>query len=182
MKSIIALLVLVVCWSTSLSAGEALFRGLTFNDHLGKAHNLEQETPGRLVMLFDIQARVDAKAWDDGISGSLPKDRPLVRILDGGAIDAADRPRLIERVTRALERTGVVFVLDWDGAVRKRLMGTEQIILVACDATGVERGRISGPPSAANRTKALALVGIFPDPPLTDRVLPNPKTDPKPTP
>ena len=178
----LALMALVACPSAPLSAGEALFRGLVMSDHLGQVHDLERETAGRLVMLFDLQARVDAKAWDEGVSGNLPRDRPLVRILDGGAIDAADRPRLMERVTRALDGTGVVFVLDWDGAVRRRLMDSAPIILVACDASDRECGRISGAPSAANRTTALGFLHIVPDPPLTDRILPNPRTDLKPTP
>lgn len=182
MTYIIALVMLVACWSAPLPAGESLFRGLVKNDHLGKAHDLEQEIRQRLVILFNLQARVDAKAWDDGVSGNLPKERPLVRVLDGGAIDAADRPRLIERLTKALDGTGVVFVLDWDGAVRKRLMGTEPIIVVGCDADGVECGRISGAPSAANRSTALGFLHIVPALPLTDRVLANPKTDPKPKP
>ncbi len=161
-------------------ADEALLQGLTLSDHLGQAHDLGRESARRLVLLFDLQARVDAKAWDDGTSPALPADRQLLRILDGGAIDAADRPRVIERVTTALAGTGVVFLLDWDGAVRQRLgAATAPVVMVACDAQGVEVGRLSGPPTAANRTSALALVHIVPDPPLSDRVVPRPKTDPK---
>jgi hypothetical protein len=169
------LLLLLLAVSLPLAAGEPPLHGITLPDHLDQPHDLERETRARLVLLFTIAARVDAKAWDDS---HLPVGRPLVRVLDAGAIAQEDRPRLKERVTKALEGTGVLFVMDYEGVVRKRLGGlADQALVVAIDAEGAETGRVTGLPSAANRTTALGLIGIVPDPPLVDEPIRNPKTD-----
>lgn len=161
-------------------AGEALFTGLVLKDHLDQPHDLEKEAPDRLVLLFAIACRVDAKAWDEGVSPHLPVGKPLVRIMDLGEVGAEDRPRVLERVTKALAGTGVLFVMDWEGAVRKRLGGSaEQALVVAVDGDGGELGRVSGLPSAKNRTTALGYLRIVPSPPLVDDIAPNPKTDPR---
>lgn len=167
----------------SLSAGDAPFRGVTLTDHLGQAHDLEKETVGRLVMLFTIESRVDGKAWDERLTAHLPVDRHLVRVMDAGAIAEEDRPRLLERVKKALDGTTVAFVMDWQGVVRKHLGGTaDQVVIVAINEQGAVSGRTGGLPTAANLTTALGFLGIVPMPPLTDDKPTNPKTDPKRTP
>lgn len=174
------LLLAVIATST---AGESPFTGLTLTDHLDRPHVLASETVSRLVMLFAIDSRVDGKAWDERLTPHLPADRPLVRIMDAGAVRESDRPRLLERVRKALDGTPVVFLMDWDGAVRKQLGGTvEQVVVVATDAQGVVIGRTGGLPTAANLTTALGFLGIVPMPPLSDDKPANPKTDKRPTP
>lgn len=177
-------LILAFLFSASAApAGEALFKGLVLKDHLDQPHDLEKEAPDHLVMLFSILARVDAKAWDEGVSPHLPVGKPLIRIMDLGEIGAEDRPRVLERVTKALANTGVLFVMDWEGVVRKRLGGNvEQALIVAIDGEGGELGRIAGLPSAKNRTTALGFVRIVPHPALVDDIAPNPKTDPRKSP
>ncbi|MBA3697561.1 MAG: hypothetical protein H0W78_01665 [Planctomycetes bacterium] len=177
-----SVLLLVLTWM-SLAAGESPFAGVTLDDHLGRPHVLTAETANRLVILFAIESRVDGKAWDERLTPHLPKDRPLVRIMDAGAVRESDRPRLLERVTKALAGTDVVFLMDWTGALRKQLGGTvEQAVIVATDAQGVVIGRTGGLPTAASLTTALGFLGIVPDPPLTDAKPINPKTDKRPTP
>jgi hypothetical protein len=175
------LILLTLLVSTRMGeAGEALFTGLVLNDHLGQPHDLGKETPDHLVLLFTIACRVDAKAWDEGLSPYLPVGKPLVRIMDLGEVGAEDRARVVERVTKALDGTGVLFVMDWEGAVRKRLGGSpDQALIVAIDGEGKELGRVTGLPTAKNRTTALGFVRIVPHPPLIDDVTPNPKTDPR---
>ena len=161
-------------------AGEAVLKGLVINDHLGQPHDLEKQAPDHMVLLFSIAARVDAKAWDDGVSPYLPVSKPLIRIMDLGEVGAEDRPRVVERVTKALAGTGVLFVMDWEGAVRKRLGGSnEQAVVVVFDGEGAVLGQVGGLPTAKNRTTALGYLRIAPHPPLTDDVTPNPKTDPR---
>ncbi len=182
MKKLLVLLMLLAA-DMPLPGGDAPFRGVTLTDHLGHPHDLEKETAGRLVMLFAIESRVDGKAWDERLTAHLPADRQLVRVMDAGAIAEEDRPRLLERVTKALAGSSVVFVMDWQGVVRKQLGGTaEQAVIVAIDAQGMVSGRTSGLPTAANLTTALGFLGIVPLPPLTDEKPANPKTDPKRTP
>lgn len=181
MKKLLVLLMLVA--DMQLHAGDAPFRGITLTDHLGQVHDLEKETIGRLVMLFAIESRVDGKAWDERLTTHLPADRQLVRVMDAGAIAEEDRPRLLERVKKALDGTPVTFVMDWQGAVRKQLGGTaDQVVIVAIDAQGTVSGRSGGLPTAAHLTNALGFLGIMPMPPLTDDKPANPKTDPKRTP
>jgi hypothetical protein len=182
MKTWLGLLMLLTT-GVPLSAGDIPFIGLTLRDHLGQTHDLEKDTAGRLVMLFTIESRVDGKAWDERLTAHLPADRQLVRVMDAGAIAGEDRPRLLERVKKALDGTAVVFAMDWQGLVRKQLGGTaEQVVIVAVDAQGTISGRTGGLPTAANLTTALGFLGIVPKPPLTDDKPANPKTDPKPTP
>lgn len=183
MKMLFVLLIMLGVGRTGLTAGDAPFRGLTLNDHLGQAHDLERETAGRLVMLFTIESRVDGKAWDERLTAHLPADRQLVRVMDAGAIMEEDRPRLLERVKKALDGTSVAFVMDWQGVVRKQLGGTaDQVVIVAIDAQGAVSGRAGGLPTAASLTTALGFLGIVPLPPLIDDKPANPKTDPKRTP
>lgn len=183
MKKLLVLLMLLTVGGVSLSAGDAPFRGVTLTDHLDQPHDLEKETSGRLVMLFAIESRVDGKAWDERLTAHLPADRQLVRVMDAGAIAEEDRPRLLERVKKALDGTTVTFVMDWQGVVRKQLGGTaDQVVIVAVDAQGTVSGRSGGLPTAANLTTALGFLGIVPMPPLTDDKPANPKTDPKRTP
>jgi hypothetical protein len=175
MRSLLLLLLLAVIGAAG--AGENAFKDLVLDDHLGRPHDLAKEAPDHLVLLFAIACRVDAKAWDDGVSPHLPVGTHLVRIMDLGEVAAEDRPRVLERVTKALADTSVVFVMDWEGAVRKRLGGTpDQALMVAFDGEGVETGRVSGLPSAKNRTTALGFMRIVPHPALVDDVAPNPKT------
>ena len=182
MRTLFALLMLVTA-SVPLPAVDAPFRGVTLTDQLGQAHDLEKETVGRLVMIFAIESRVDGKAWDERLTAHLPADRQLVRVMDAGTIAEEDRPRLLERVKKALDGTPVVFVMDWQGAVRKQLGGTaEQVVIVAIDEQGAVSGRTGGLPTAANLTTALGFLRIVPMPPLTDDKPANPKTDPKRTP
>jgi hypothetical protein len=182
MKTWLVLLMLLMV-GVPLTAGDAPFHGITLTDHLGQAHDLEKETTGRLVMLFAIESRVDGKAWDERLTAHLPADRQLVRVMDAGAIAEEDRPRLLERVKKALDGTAVIFVMDWQGTVRKRLGGAaDQVVIVAVDTQGVLSGHTGGLPSAANLTTALGFLGIVPMPPLTDDKPTNPKTDPKHTP
>ncbi len=143
--------------------------GITVDDHLGQAHDLGAEAHGRLAMLFAIEQRIVAKEWDDDLSAQLPAGRALLRILDGTAIRAEDRPRLVERITATLAGTGVRFLLDWQGAVRQRL-GTpnDRVTIAAFDATGAYSGQVDGEASAQTLTRALGMVGIVPDPPLKD--------------
>ena len=179
MKMWLMLLMLVTA-GVPLTAGDAPFHGVTLTDHLGQTHDLEKETVGRLVMLFAIESRVDGKAWDERLTAHLPADRQLVRVMDAGAIAEEDRPRLLERVKKALDGTPVVFVMDWQGTVRKQLGGTaDQVVTVAIDAQGAISGRTGGLPTAANLTTALGFLGIVPMPPLIDDKPANPKTDPK---
>lgn len=177
------MLMLMLLASVPLHAGDAPFHGVTLTDHLGQAHDLEKETVGRLVLLFAIESRVDGKAWDERLTAHLPADRQLVRVMDAGAITEEDRPRLLERVKKALDGTSVVFVMDWQGVARKQFGGTvEQVMIVAINAQGAVSGRSGGLPTAANLTAALAFIGIVPLPPLTDDKPAKPKTDPKRTP
>jgi hypothetical protein len=179
----ILLLLVSLLIATVADGGEALLKGLVLPDHLGRSHDLEKEAPDHLLLLFSIACRVDAKAWDDGVSSYLPVGKLLMRIMDLGDVSAEDRPRVLERVSKALADTSVLFVMDWDGAVRKRLGGSaDQALVVAFDGQGAELGRVSGLPSAKNRMAALAYVRIVPNPPLVDVVIPNSKTDPRPAP
>jgi hypothetical protein len=183
MRSLLIMLIVVAFGRAEVTAGDAPFRGVTLTDHLSQSHDLEKETAGHLVMLFAIESRVDGKAWDERLSAQLPADRQLVRVMDAGAIAEEDRPRLLERVKKALDGTRVTFVMDWQGAVRKQLGGTaDQVVIVAVDAQGTVSGRTGGLPTAANLTTALGFLGIVPMPPLTDDKTANPKTDPKHTP
>lgn len=176
----IALLVIAL---TNASAADSPFAGLTLSDHLDQPHSLSAETANRLVMLFAIESRIDGKAWDERLSAHLPADRRLVRIMDAGAVRESDRPRLLERVRKALDGTNVVFLMDWQGAVRKQLGGTvDQVLVVATDPHGVVTAQVAGLPTAANLTTALGFLHIVPNPPLTDDKPANPKTDPKRTP
>lgn len=178
-------IVLLVVWlcGMRLLAGEAPFAGLNLPDHQDRSHNLAQETAGRLVMLFAIESRVDGKAWDERLTAHLPADRPLVRIMDAGAVAEEDRPRLLERVKKALDGTNVTFVMDWQGVVRKALGGTpDQVVIVSIAADGTVQGRSGGLPTPGNLTTALGFLGIVPDPPLKDERPSNPKTDKKSTP
>lgn len=179
----IQLVLLALLVATVAHGGEVLLKGLVLKDHLGRDHDLEKEAPDHLLLLFGIACRVDAKAWDDGVSPHLPVGKLLIRVMDLGEVGAEDRPRVLERVTKALADTSVLFVMDWEGAVRKRLGGSaDQALVVAFDGQGAELGRVSGLPSAKNRMAALAFVRIVPNPPLVDVVAPNPKTDPRPAP
>lgn len=174
--------VLMLAIATS-SAADSPFAGLSLTDHLDRPHELSAETTNRLVMLFAIESRVDGKAWDERLTPHLPADRPLVRIMDAGAVREGDRARLLERARKALDGTSVVFLMDWQGAVRKHLGGTvDQVLVVATDAQGVVTAQVGGLPTAANLTTALGFLGIVPMPPLTDNKPANPKTDPKRTP
>jgi hypothetical protein len=160
-------LLVLLLLASALPAAD--LKGLALDDHLGERHDLGAETPGRLAMLFSIGQRIGAKDWDDSLTAHLPKDHPLVRILDGSAIRAEDRPRLVEKVTRTLQGTGVRFLLDWEGAARKRLAApADAVRIVAFDATGALAGQVDGPANARDLTAALALVGVVPDPPLVD--------------
>lgn len=181
-RNVATIWVLMLVLATS-SAAESPFRGLSLTDHLDRPHELSAETSNRLVMLFAIESRVDGKAWDERLTPHLPVDRPLVRIMDVGAVREDDRLRLLNRVRQALDGTNVVFLMDWQGAVRKRLGGTvEQVLVVATDAQGMVTARVGGLPTATNLTSALGFLGIVPMPPLTDDKPANPKTDPKRTP
>ncbi len=181
MKTLLMLLMLLT--GVTLTAGDAPFHGVTLTDHLGQAHDLEKETSGRLVMLFAIESRVDGKAWDERLTAHLPVDRQLVRIMDASGVAEEDRPRLLERVRKALDGTSVVFVIDWKGVMRNQLGGTtDHVVIVAVDTQGALSGRSGGLPNAANLTAALGFLAIVPMPPLTDEKPANPKTDPKHTP
>ena len=181
--NVAAIWMLMLVAMVTSSAADSPFTGLSLNDHLDRPHDLSTETTNRLVMLFAIESRVDGKAWDERLTQHLPADRSLVRIMDAGAVREADRPRLLDRVRKALDGTNVVFLMDWQGTVRKRLGGTvDQVLVVATDAQGVVTAQVSGLPTAANLTTALGFLGIVPMPPLTDDKPANPKTDPKRTP
>jgi polyisoprenoid-binding protein YceI len=151
-------------------------KGLNLPDHLGAAHDVGAEVPDRLAMFFTIDQRGAAKNWDDRLSEQLPKERALVRVLDGSAIAEADRPRLLQRITKALDGTGVVFLTDWSAAARTRLViPADQVSVIAFDAQGQVHGQISGRADAANLTAALALIGIIPARPLVDVAPKGPK-------
>lgn len=178
-------IVLLLVWlcGMRLLAGDAPFAGLTLPDHLDRPHDVAQETAGHLVMLFAIDSRVDGKAWDERLTAHLPADRQLVRIMDAGAVALEDRPRLLDRVKKALDGTNVTFVMDWQGVVRKALGGTpDQVVIVSIAADGTLQGRTGGLPTPENLTTALGFLGIVPDPPLKDERPSNPKTDKKSTP
>jgi hypothetical protein len=144
-------------------------KGISLPDQLGTQHNAGSETPKHLAMVFDIEQRSLAKDWDDALSEHLPKDLGLVRLLDGSAIKAEDRPRLAARIAKALDGTGVRFLLDWDGEVRKRLaLSGDRVWIVAFDDTGSVSSETDGKPTAAGLTASLQGIGITPNPPLTD--------------
>ncbi|MBA3710551.1 MAG: hypothetical protein H0W83_17235 [Planctomycetes bacterium] len=158
--------------AADIPAEGPVFAGISLPDHLGAAHDLAAEAPSALVMLFRVDDRVSAKEWDDGLRLRLAGHR-LVPVIDASDIAPGDRPKLIEKATAKAEGK-VLFLLDWDGEVRKRVRahgldpGARGVVIAGVRADGALAGTLAGEPDAANRTKALGWLGIVPKPPLID--------------
>ncbi len=149
---------------------------LSLSDQHGTAHRLDQEAKDRLVMLFQVDERSLAKRCDGLLSSRLGASRPLLRVIDGREYGPDDRPRLAQRLVDATRSDGVVFLLDWDGEVAKRLsLPAAPLLFLGFDAGGRLTGKVPGERTGAALGKALALIGLSATPPFADEQV-NPRT------
>ncbi len=171
-SGVIAFIVCGACASAADGPVPSPFAGVVLSDHLGSEHDLALEARSALVMLFRVDDRVGAKEWDDGLRQRLA-GHALVPVIDAVGIAVEDRPKLIEKATRKSEGK-VLFLLDWDGVVRTRLLAVglaakaRGVVIAGFVPEGAFAGVLAGEPTAANRTLALRWIGIVPDPPLVD--------------
>jgi len=170
LRSCLKALLVVLCGAHAVADdATASLNGMSLKDQLGQSHDIGSEVSGHLCLMFPVGQHIIAKAWDDALSPLLPKDRGLVRIVDASDIAEEDRTRLIERLTKAVDGTQIRFLLDWTGEARKRMDLTDgDVWVVACTDKGTKSGQTKGRPLAAALTRALALIGIVPNPPLVD--------------
>jgi len=134
-------LLLAVALCATLSTVEsAPLDELVLPDHRGGTCQLDR-VRDRLLMYFRTGERVVAKRCDQVLAKRLGPGRPLVRVIDGREYPPEDRATLTRRIADAVGDEPVTFLLDWDGAVARRLALPEAPLLfvgIAADgrATG----------------------------------------------
>lgn len=138
MRRFAALVLLVLlCGSAMAVEGRQPLAGLRIADQEGLLHDLGVEAPGRLLILFRVEERRLAKHADGLLSARLGEGRSLLRVIDGSPFPVADRAVLLGRLRAAVRESGVVFLVDWEGAVAARLdVDAVHPRLVVLDAGG----------------------------------------------
>lgn len=150
-----------------LPAGASL-AGLTLVDQRGGEHVLASEARSRLVMLFPIDQRFEAKRCDQSLTRRLDAAAPLIRVIDAAEIAVEDRPTLVRRVGEAVGEGPELFLFDWEGAVRRRLgLAEARLVLVGTAADGAPTGMLAVRAEAATIQAGLALIGRPVEPPFT---------------
>lgn len=114
-------LLLAVLFSAAVYAAEsAPLADLVLPDHRGGSFRLDT-VRDRLLMYFRTGERMAAKRCDQVLSKRLGTERPLVRVIDGREYKPEDRAAITQRIADTVGEEPITFLLDWDGAVAKRL-------------------------------------------------------------
>ena len=161
--------------TASLPAVGPTLGDLALTDHRGVAHQLGNECKGRLLMVFDVDARVTAKRCDELLSKRLAPAAPLIRVIDGSAFKVAERETLIHRLQEAVKDDTTSFLMDWEGAVRARLkLPVAPLLFLGFTNDGLVTGEVEGRLEASVLTRILTLVGRPAEPPFTADEFPAP--------
>lgn len=114
------LLLAVLISAAVCTAESAPLADLVLPDHRGGTYRLDT-VRDRLLMYFRTGERMAAKRCDQVLSKRLGADRPLVRVIDGREYKPEDRAAITQRIADTVGEEPITFLLDWDGAVAKRL-------------------------------------------------------------
>jgi hypothetical protein len=141
------------------SAESAPLADLVLPDHRGGTCRLDT-VRDRLLMYFRTGERTAAKRCDRVMSTRLGTGRPLVRVIDGREHQPEDRAAITQRIAEAVGEEPITFLLDWDGAVAKRLsLSDAPLQFVGFSAEGTKTGAI---PCAFDRDSLGRVLTLLP--------------------